>query len=168
MFWKLHCKGESQNWLYVRAKESCNAFDNGIELDVKICEVVEDSSNGGNGFFFDFSSTTTLTNVIHGEHNYESGPCRSRFNSKSRNLPQMAQGNIEKHTHDNLASQRLLKRKQSNADITIENPAAVALLYKAYEKNPFTALLLVLIGDRGMHKRGGRTEVDQYAAIGFV
>ncbi|KAG5486791.1 hypothetical protein LSCM4_06256 [Leishmania orientalis] len=80
----------------------------------------------------------------------------------------MAQGNIEKHTHDTLASQRLLKRKQSNADITVENPAAVALLYKADEKNPFTALFRVLIGDRGMHKRVGRTEVDQYTAIEFV
>ncbi|KAG5485176.1 hypothetical protein CUR178_06533 [Leishmania enriettii] len=125
-------------------------------------------STEGTASFFDLSSTITLTNVIHGEHNYENSPCRSCFNSESRKLPRMAQGNIEKHAHDNLVSQRLLKRKQSNADITVENLAVVASLYEADEKNPFTALFRALIGDRGRDKRGGRTEVDQYPAIRFL
>ncbi|KAK7194452.1 Peptidase family M20/M25/M40/Peptidase dimerization domain containing protein [Novymonas esmeraldas] len=167
--WKVHVKGKAAHSSYALTKDSCNAIDYAARLIVKIREIAEDIVlNEEVDSFFDVPSTTISTNVINGGIAINTVPADCIFNYEFRNLPRMTQEGIQKRVSDYVAKELLPKMKKecSEADIIIENLAAVPSLSDADEKDPFTALVRALTGDRDMHKLGGATEAGQYALIG--
>lgn len=167
--WRVSVKGKAAHSSYALTKESCNAIDYAARLIVKIREIAEDiHANAIRDQFFDVPNTTVSTNIVNGGNAMNTVPASCEFTYEFRNLPQMSQESIQKRVTDYIEQELLPKMKKecADADIKVENLARVPHMSDADEKDPFTALVRALTGDKDKHKLGGATEAGQYALIG--
>lgn len=146
-------------------EDSCNTIDYAARL-VKVYTNAEGIvQNGESNCFFSASSAIMSINVIHGGIAIKTIPVHCIFNEFC-NPPHMEHVDGQKCVPGYVPNDPLPEIKEhSDANIVIKNLLSGRSLHDA-EKNAFTALVRVMIGNRDTQTLGDNTEADQYALIG--